>query len=200
MTTTYLIHAWCMRPFIAYLDPVEAATPEEAIAIARGHPKRLIDTAEECNGQYPWDEFAAYGENGNELLHVLDDAARLRDAAPRMWETLLYVAQMLADFKPVANMGTSSFVLLTVGCSLLLLSVFYLVIDVWKIRGWAFFFAVIGANAITIYVGQKVIDFDGLAKLVFSRHMHELLLESSGFALKWIFLFFLYKQRIFLRV
>ena len=97
------------------------------------------------------------------------------------------------------NLWTSSFVLLTVGCSLLLLSIFYLVIDVWKIRGWAFFFAVIGANAITIYVGQKVIDFDGLAKLVFSRHMHELLLESSGFALKWIFLFFLYKQRIFLR-
>jgi hypothetical protein len=100
MTTTYLIHAWCMRSFIAYLDPVEAATPEEAIAIARGHPKRLIDTAEECNGQYPWDEFAAYDEEGNELLHVLDDGARLRDAAPRMQETLLYVAQMLADFKP----------------------------------------------------------------------------------------------------
>jgi hypothetical protein len=100
MTKTYLIHAWCMRPFIAYLDPVEAATPEEAIAIARGHPKRLIDTAEECNGQYPWDEFAAYGENGNELLHVLDEGARLRDAAPRMQEALVYVAQTLADFKP----------------------------------------------------------------------------------------------------
>ena len=60
--------------------PLEAATPEEAIAIARGHPKRLIDAAEECNGQYPWDEFAAYDEDGNELLHVLDDSARLRDA------------------------------------------------------------------------------------------------------------------------
>jgi hypothetical protein len=100
MTKTYLIHAWCVRPFIAYLDPVEAATPEEAIAIARGHPNRLIDAAEECNGQYPWDEFAAYDEDGDELLHILDDSARLRDAAPRMQETLLYVAQMLADFKP----------------------------------------------------------------------------------------------------
>ena len=100
MNTTYLIHAWCMRPFIAYLDPVEAATPEEAIAIARGHPKQLFDAAEECNGQYPWDEFAAYDKDGNELLHVLDDSARLRDAAARMHETLLYVAQMLADFKP----------------------------------------------------------------------------------------------------
>ena len=88
----------------------------------------------------------------------------------------------------------------TTGWSLLLLSLFYLVIDVWKVRGWAFFFVVIGANAITIYVGQHVIDFDGLAKLVFSDHMHAILRQSGGLFLKWLFLFFLYRQRIFLRV
>src|SRR5690348_7200412 len=32
MANTYLIHAWCDRPFITYLDEVEAATPKEAIA------------------------------------------------------------------------------------------------------------------------------------------------------------------------
>jgi predicted acyltransferase len=74
------------------------------------------------------------------------------------------------------------------------------VIDVWKIRAWAFFFVVIGVNAITVYVGQAVIDFDGLAHLVFSQRMHSMLRESGGLMLKWLVLFFLYRQRIFLRV
>ena len=100
MTNTYMIHAWCIRPFIAYLDPVEADSPEQAIAIARQRPEKLIDAAEECNSQYPWDEFAAYDDTGKELLRLLDTEARLRDAAPAMRDTLLYVAQELAAFKP----------------------------------------------------------------------------------------------------
>ena len=88
MTKTYLIHAWCLRPFIAYIDPVEAATPEEAIAIARRQPEKLLDAAEECNGDYPWDEFAAYDESGQEVLRVLDPEARLREAAPALAEAL----------------------------------------------------------------------------------------------------------------
>jgi predicted acyltransferase len=98
------------------------------------------------------------------------------------------------------NLWTSSFVLMTSGISLALLSIFYLVIDVWEIRGWAFFFVVIGVNAITVYVGQKVINFDELAKHVFSTHMHGILLEAGPLMLKWLVLFFLYRQRIFLRV
>ncbi len=98
------------------------------------------------------------------------------------------------------NLWTSSFVLWTTGWSLLLLSLFYLVIDVWRIRGWALFFVVIGANAITIYVGQRIIDFDALAKIALSDHMHPIILQSGGLFLKWLFLFFLFRQRIFLRV
>jgi hypothetical protein len=100
MTMTYLIQAWCVRPFISYLDPVEAATPEDAIAIACTRQDELLDNAEECNSQYPWDEFTVHDEHGNELLRVLDTEARLRDAAPVMRDTLLYVAQELAGFKP----------------------------------------------------------------------------------------------------
>jgi len=98
------------------------------------------------------------------------------------------------------NLWTSSFVLLCGGWSLLLLSIFYLIIDVWKIRAWAFFFVVIGVNAITVYVGQRLIGFDELGKLVFSGALHPILQKNAGFFLKWLVLFFLYKQRIFLRV
>ena len=59
---------------------------------------------------------------------------------------------------------------------------------------------VIGANAITIYVGQRVIDFDGIARVVLSDHLHPLIRESGDLIIKWLFLFFLYRQRIFLRV
>ena len=107
---------------------------------------------------------------------------------------LAYLWNMQFPFNK--NLWTSSFVLWTTGWSLLLLSVFYLLIDVWQIRGWAFFFVVIGANAITIYVGQHIIDFEGLAKVAVSHHMHEMLHEAGGLFLKWLFLF-LYKQRIF---
>jgi hypothetical protein len=91
----YLIHAWCDRPFIAYLDPVEAETPEEAINRARRQPDKLLDAAEECNSQYPWDEFAAYDERGAELLRVLDGEALARQAAPAVLEALDYLRATL---------------------------------------------------------------------------------------------------------
>lgn len=107
MPNTYLIHAWCIRPFITYLDPVEAETPQEAIALARRQTGKLIDAAEECNGQYPWDEFAAHDKHGNELLRVLDSEACFRNAAPAMRDVLLYVAGELSAFKPdfLRNLG-----------------------------------------------------------------------------------------------
>ena len=67
------------------------------------------------------------------------------------------------------NLWTSSFVLWAGGWSLLLLGLFYLVIDVWGWRKWAFFFVVIGANAITIYMACRFIDFAAVGKLLFGR-------------------------------
>lgn len=93
MTNTFSVYAWCDRPFIAYLDEVEAETPEEAIALARQQPEQLLDVAEECNGQYPWDEFAAFDGDGRELLRVLDAEARMRNAAPE----LLAACRMVVD-------------------------------------------------------------------------------------------------------
>ena len=101
--THYLIHAWCDRPFITYLDPIEAASPAEAIAIARRQRKALHDAAEECNGDYPWDEFAAYDEQGNELLHVLDNEARLQIAAPALLEALIDLAEQADEDCPAEH-------------------------------------------------------------------------------------------------
>ena len=53
------------------------------------------------------------------------------------------------------NIWTSSFVLYAGGWSLLLLALFYWIIDVKGYRKWAFFLIVIGMNSITIWVGQR---------------------------------------------
>ena len=66
-------------------------------------------------------------------------------------------------FPIIKNIWTSSFVLFAAGWSLLLLALFYTVIDVLSWKTWSFFFVVIGMNAITIYVAQRVIDFNKIA-------------------------------------
>jgi hypothetical protein len=106
MTKTYLIHAYCVRPFISWIE-IEAATPQEALAEARRKDGELRDAAEECNSGYPWNEFTVFDQSGKQLLHILDEEARLRDAAPKLRDTLLYVAQELAGFKPdfLRNLG-----------------------------------------------------------------------------------------------
>lgn len=68
---TYMIHAWCLRPFITTID-IEAKSPEDAIAKARLESAKLQDAAEECTGAYPWDEFAVYADDGSEIMHVVD--------------------------------------------------------------------------------------------------------------------------------
>ena len=87
MTKTYMIHAYCVRPFISWLE-MEAGTPEEAVAKARAKDADLLDAAEECNSGYLWSEFTVYDESGKQLLHVLDAEDRLRQAAPILLEAL----------------------------------------------------------------------------------------------------------------
>ena len=108
MTKTYLIHAWCVRPFITCID-VEAETPRQAIAIARGQQHKLLDAAEECTHAYPWDEFSVYDESGNELFHDLDDEPRLRSAAPLLRDALALLATAAEDLDAAIDGVTDQF-------------------------------------------------------------------------------------------
>ena len=65
------------------------------------------------------------------------------------------------SFRSSRSSGPAPYVLIAGGWSLLLLSLFYTIIDVLKFRAWAFFFVVIGINAITIYVARHFLPFDG---------------------------------------
>jgi predicted acyltransferase len=104
------------------------------------------------------------------------------------------------------NLWSSSFVLHCAGLSLLLLAVFYLVIDVWRLRGWTLFFVVIGSNSILIYMAQAMVDFDHTTHFLFdgvlrlTGEYRPLLWATAVVGVEWALLYVLYRKRIFLRV
>ena len=76
----------------------------------------------------------------------------------------LIIGYVWGQFFPIIkNIWTSSFVLVGAGYSLLLLALFYWVIDVKGYKKWAFFFVVIGMNPITIYCLQWLVKFEEIA-------------------------------------
>ena len=105
------------------------------------------------------------------------------------------------------HLWTSSYVCFVGGLSILLFTVFYLIIDVWQYKKWAFFFVIIGLNPITIYLGGRIINFrsaagfffDGFAALL--PNTWEPLIDGIGLTtVGWIFLYILYKKNVFLKV
>jgi predicted acyltransferase len=109
-------------------------------------------------------------------------------------------------FPVIKKIWSSSYVLVAGGWSAILLALFYWAIDVRGWKRWAYFFAVIGLNPITIYLGQEIVDFEKIAQffvggvLKFTSGMTPIVLGIAVLAVKWLFLRFLYKQRISWRV
>ncbi len=105
------------------------------------------------------------------------------------------------------NLWSSSFVLCAGGISLILLSIFYLFLDIWKYQKWAYPFIIIGLNPITIYLGQKIIDFYSITDYFFGHFIHsiseiynEVWMACGYLFISWLFLFFLHKKKIYLKV
>lgn len=105
------------------------------------------------------------------------------------------------------NLWTSSFVLFAAGWSLLLFALFYLVIDVVGLKGWSFFFRVIGMNSITIYLLQQFFDFHKPVQTVFGgfislfpEQYYPSLYWCCYLLVCWLLLYFLYRKGVFLKV
>lgn len=101
---------------------------------------------------------------------------------------------------------TGSYVALSSGISFLLICLFYWLIDVKGYSKWAFPFIVIGLNPITIYIAQGIFDFGIIANIFIHGFVDEMgvfrfpFYELCVLLIKWLFLYFLYRQRIFLKV
>lgn len=111
------------------------------------------------------------------------------------------------SFPIVKKIWTSSFVLTAGGYSCLLLAAFYLVIDVWGLRAWAFPFVVIGANPLFIYLASEFFSFGSLADRLVGGGVAEslgpwavLVNALVQFALEFALLLWLYRRKIHIRI
>lgn len=105
------------------------------------------------------------------------------------------------------SLWTSSFVLVVGAYSLAMFALFYYLIDVRGWSRWSLPLQVIGMNSITIYMAQKIISFNHTNKFLLggianalSEEWGTLLLKVGYVAVCWLFLYVLYRKKIFLKV
>lgn len=105
------------------------------------------------------------------------------------------------------TLWTSSFSLVTIGYSTLLLTLFYWLIDILKFKKSAKFFAVIGTNSIIVYLGTSIIDWQYTSKSIFGGFInivpaswHDLVMICGMVFLQWLVLYWLYRRNIFIKV
>ncbi len=120
---------------------------------------------------------------------------------------LVIIALSLSSFYPIIKkIWTVPFNLMAAGSSFLLLAIFYYIIDVKLWRGWILFFQVIGLNSITIYLGVRIIDFGSISEfftgwLANPAGVYGAVIIAIGAVIvEWLLLYYLYKNKIFLRV
>lgn len=101
----------------------------------------------------------------------------------------------------------STFVLYAGSYSAAMFALFYYLIDVRGWRKWTLPFTVVGMNSLTIYLGQKIISFSGINRFFLSGVV-DLVPDQWGKVIYavgyvfwcWLFLYFLYKKKVFLKV
>ncbi|MFP6581590.1 MAG: DUF5009 domain-containing protein [Candidatus Hydrogenedentota bacterium] len=107
----------------------------------------------------------------------------------------------------VKRIWTPSFAIFSTGWTLLMLSAFILVIDVWGFKKWAFPFFVVGMNPLTIYVLDHLIR--GWIIHTYKTHVtplseslgsNELVMYIVSILVLWGILFWMYRKKLFIRI
>jgi predicted acyltransferase len=104
----------------------------------------------------------------------------------------------------IMKLWTTSYGLASAGWACLMFLVFYWVIDVRGLRRWAFFFVVIGMNALAVYMGRTLVPLKRhvdifTAGLAAAAGAWGPLFQYAVFlAVEWLILYWMYKRRIFL--
>ncbi len=121
---------------------------------------------------------------------------------------LLAAGLLWSLWQPVNKaLWSCSFVLVVGAYSVAMYALFYWLIEVKGWKKWTTFFTVIGMNSITIYMAMRIIPFGrigaffagGLAGLL-PEAWGRLILAIATFAAGWLFLYFLYRKKVFLKV
>jgi predicted acyltransferase len=121
---------------------------------------------------------------------------------------VLALGYLWGIFFPInKTLWTSSFTLVTIGYSILLLTFFYWFIDVLDFTLWAKFFAIIGTNSIIAYLGSSIIDWQYTSQSIFGGIINilpvgwqQFMIFSGMVFLQWLVLYWLYRRNIFIKV
>ena len=115
-----------------------------------------------------------------------------------VWSFVMPVNKML---------WSSSFTCVVAAYSLGMFALFYYVIDVRGCRRWTLFFRVIGLNSITIYLAQQIIPlryasdfFVGGVASKCGEALGAVIYDAGYVTVCWLFLYFLYRKKTFLKV
>jgi predicted acyltransferase len=114
---------------------------------------------------------------------------------------------LLSPVYPIIKKAwTTTFNMTAGGISMMLMALFYWIIDVKKIQGWTFFFTVIGLNSITIYLLTRIVRFRQISEFFFGGIIkktginNDLGIVIGMLILEWLVLYYFYKKKIFLKV
>ena len=155
------------------------------------------------------------------LLGVLSAVWLLREDRPLGSRSLLLiVAGCLCfsagwgwgmHFPVIKKIWSSSFVLAAGGYSMVLLGLFFQVVDVWRFQAWCRPFVWIGSNAITIYLAAQILNFRKVAERFVGGDIRtwlnsqnaglgEVLIALAALGVMLVFARFLYQRKIFIRL
>lgn len=119
----------------------------------------------------------------------------------------LFIGYVWGQVFPIIRLlWTGSMVLFAGGLSLLLLALFYWLIDVKGYTKWAFGFVVIGMNAITVFTASRIfpahqigrIFVGGLSK--WCGEWNGLVNTASGLIVIWLVLWWMYRKKTFIKI
>ncbi len=121
--------------------------------------------------------------------------------------TALGLGLILNIWHPIIKkIWTSSFVLVSSGICFFFMAFFYWVIDIKGYVKWAYPLRVIGINAITAYVLSHVINFSVIAGFMlfgleqYVGEYYKMTLSIGGFLILYLLLWYLYKNKTFIKV
>ena len=109
-------------------------------------------------------------------------------------------------FPIIRLLWTSSMVLFAAGLSLLLLALFYWLIDIRGYKKWAFGFVVIGMNAIAVFTASRLfaahrigrIFVGGLSK--WCGEWNGFINAVAGLTVIWLVLWWMYRRKLFIKI
>jgi len=108
----------------------------------------------------------------------------------------------------IKKIWTPSYVCVSGGYSLMLLGVFYFVVDVLRIRWWISPLVWIGVNPLTIYLARNLIDFNEISERFVGGSIAVWAGEDGGYMLRMcvslslslLFVWYLNRKKIYMRL